>query len=148
MKCLIESVTLLLGLLLIAMGIKAGQEPESAKTVKRVPVQATQAVSGKDLYREYCAVCHGTTGKGDGPAAAALKTQPADLTRIAKANGGKFPELRVQHLINGESEQPTAHGAKDMPVWGNIFRHMGGNPDLASVRVFNLMKFIQEMQEK
>jgi mono/diheme cytochrome c family protein len=113
-----------------------------------VPVHTTQAMAGKDLYREYCAVCHGATAKGDGPAAAALKTPPTDLTQISKNNGGKFPEIKVQHIINGDGDQPVAHGSKDMPVWGNIFRHMSANPDLGTVRVYNLMKYIEEIQAK
>jgi mono/diheme cytochrome c family protein len=140
MKILIASASLLSGLLLGA------QEPPA--TIKKVPVHATQSMAGKDLYREYCAVCHGAAGKGDGPAAAALKTPPSDLTQIAKNNGGKYPEVKVQHIINGEADQPVAHGSKDMPVWGNIFRHMGANPDLGTVRVYNLVKYIEEIQAK
>ena len=32
--------------------------------------------SGKMMYNEYCAECHGPEGKGDGPYAAMLKVQP------------------------------------------------------------------------
>ena len=148
MKSLIASVSLILGLMLIDVGIGMARAQEAHTTVKKVPVGPTQAMSGKDLYREFCAVCHGTAGKGDGPAASALKAPPADLTLISSRNGGKFPELKVQHLINGETEQPAAHGSKDMPVWGNVFRHMGANPDLGSVRVYNLVKYIEQIQEK
>lgn len=148
MRFLIASVSLILGLLLIGLGISAAQAQQAPPTVKKVPVHATQAMAGKDLYREYCAVCHGTSGKGDGPAASALKTPPSDLTQISSKNGGKFPELKVQHMINGELEQPLAHGSKDMPVWGNVFRHMGANPDLGSVRVYNLVKYIEQIQAK
>jgi mono/diheme cytochrome c family protein len=119
--------------------------PEAAKTVKRVPVHPSTAIAGKDLYREYCAVCHGTAGKGDGPAADALKTAPPDLTQIASKNGGKYPEMKVQHIITGESEEPSAHGSKDMPMWGTIFHHMGTG---GNVRVYNLVKYIEEMQAK
>jgi mono/diheme cytochrome c family protein len=144
MKYIIISASLILGLLLIAMGLRAAEEP--ATTVKKVPVHATTAMAGKDLYREYCAVCHGVNGKGDGPAAAALKVAPPDLTRIAAHNGGKFPELKVQRMISGADEQPASHGSKDMPVWGNIFRHMGASSDLGAVRVYNLVKYLEEIQ--
>jgi hypothetical protein len=87
-------------------------------------------------------------GKGDGPAADALKTMPSDLTRIASRNGGKFPEIRVQNLIEGEADEPAAHGSKDMPVWGNVFRHLGPSRSLANVRVYNLVKYIAEIQAK
>ena len=142
MKSLIASACLVLGLLPM---VRAQEPPAS---IKKVPVHTTQAMAGKDLFHEYCAVCHGNSGKGDGPAAIALKAVPADLTRIAKKNGGKYPDVRVQHIINGEGDEPPAHGSKEMPVWGNIFRHMGANPDLGAVRVYNLVKFIEGMQEK
>jgi len=133
-------------LLLIAIG--AAHAQQAPTTMKKVPMHATQSVAGKDLFREYCAVCHGTAGKGDGPAAGALKTPLPDLTQISKKNGGKFPELQVQHIINGEADEPVAHGSKDMPIWGNLFRHMGPDPDLAAIRVYNLMKYIEGLQAK
>jgi mono/diheme cytochrome c family protein len=148
MKSLIASVSLILGLLLAGVGIAAADAQQPPTTVKKVPVHPTQAMAGKELYREYCAVCHGTAGKGDGPAASALKVAPSDLTQISKRNGGKFPEIQVQHVINGEGDQPVAHGSKDMPVWGDLFRHMGSNPDIGTIRVYNLMKYMQEIQAK
>jgi len=146
--------SLICGLLLAglsASGARAQDPPktgDAAPTVKKVPVHATTAVSGKALYGEYCAVCHGTAGKGDGPAAAALKEAPPDLTQIASKNGGKFPELKVQNVITGATDEPPAHGAKDMPVWGNIFHHMGSSSDMANVRIHNLVKYIEQMQAK
>ena len=148
MKYLITSVSLIFGSLVTGLGSVAAQAQQTPTTVKKVPVHSTQAMAGKDLYREYCAVCHGTSGKGDGPAASALKTPPSDVTQISKKNGGKFPELQVQHIINGEADVPAAHGSKDMPVWGNLFRHMGANPDIGRVRVYNLMRYIEEIQAK
>jgi mono/diheme cytochrome c family protein len=148
MKSLIASGSLILGLLLIALGISAAQAQQAPPAVKKVPVHATQAMAGKDLYREYCAVCHGTAGKGDGPAAGALKSPLSDLTQISKKNGGKFPEVLVQRIINGEAEGPVAHGSKDMPIWGSLFRHMGPNPDVGDLRIHNLMVYIEEIQAK
>jgi mono/diheme cytochrome c family protein len=40
------------------------------------------------MFRSYCAVCHGLDAKGSGPAAPALKMEPADLTTLAKENQG------------------------------------------------------------
>ena len=148
MRFLIASVSLIFGWLLIGLGIGAAQTQQAPTTVKKVPVHPTHAMAGKDLFREYCAVCHGTTGKGDGPAASALKVPPADLTQISQKKGGKFPELQVQHIIDGEADEPAAHGSKDMPVWGTLFRHMGHNPDIGNVRVYNLMKYIEGIQGK
>ena len=121
----------------------AGEEP----TIKRVPAHATVSLAGQDLFREYCAVCHGNDAKGTGPAAAALKKKPADLTLISNKNSGKFPEVRVQRVINGEDEL-MAHGSREMPVWGQIFRHMSSNEDLGAVRVYNLVKYIETIQAR
>ncbi|MGA3041782.1 MAG: c-type cytochrome [Bryobacteraceae bacterium] len=148
MKSLIASVSLILGLLLIGLGVSAALAQQPPTVVKKVPVHATQAMAGKDLFREYCAVCHGTSGKGDGPAAAGLKVPPSDLTQISKKNGGKYPELLVQHTIKGETEGPIAHGSPEMPVWGYIFRHMAANEDVGTMRVYNLVKYIEEIQAK
>lgn len=41
---------------------------------------AQDADNGKTLFVKNCAPCHGPSGKGDGPAAAALKPKPRDLT--------------------------------------------------------------------
>ena len=63
--------------------------------------QLIHSVEGPELFRTYCAPCHGLDAKGHGPAAAALKTKPADLTVLSKTNGGQFPEERVRRFILG-----------------------------------------------
>ena len=72
------------------------------------------------MYTNYCAVCHGTEGKGNGPAADALKTPPADLTMLSKKNGGTYPAIKVGSAIRGDAHV-AAHGSKEMPVWGKLF---------------------------
>jgi hypothetical protein len=57
---------------------------------------------------------------GDGPVASALKKKPADLTVLAKKNGGVFPEPEVRELIAG-TKISAAHGTREMPIWGNVF---------------------------
>ena len=56
----------------------------AAQETKKVSIQPTPAASGQSMFNENCAVCHGTAGKGDGPAANALKKRPADLTQLAR----------------------------------------------------------------
>ncbi|HJU10353.1 MAG TPA: cytochrome c [Candidatus Binataceae bacterium] len=77
--------------------------------------------SGKLDFRRYCAQCHGMDGKGDGPVAAALKKKPANLTLLAKNNGGVFPEKEVRDFIDG-TKTAAAHGNRAMPIWGDAFR--------------------------
>jgi len=85
--------------------------------VKQAPAPVTSAQSGNQMFQAYCASCHGTTGKGDGPAAAALKSPPGDLSTLSKNNGGKFPADRVLSILRGQATV-TAHGNREMPVWG------------------------------
>jgi mono/diheme cytochrome c family protein len=121
-------------------------QPE--KAIKHVPIKTTSPVSGKDMYTAYCAVCHGTDGKGGGPAASALKVPPTDLTLLSKNNGGKYPSLKVSSSIRGESATP-AHGSKDMPVWGTLFWSMSsGHEGEVQQRVTNLTHYIESLQAK
>jgi mono/diheme cytochrome c family protein len=124
------------------------QTPTPDKTIKHVPMKATSPVSGKEMYTSYCAVCHGTDGKGGGPAASALKVPPTDLTVLSKNNGGKYPALKVTAAIRGEGSLP-AHGSKDMPVWGSLFFNLsGGHQGEVQQRVTNLTKYIETLQAK
>jgi mono/diheme cytochrome c family protein len=116
-------------------------------TVKRVPARPTASIAGKDLFREYCAVCHGADGKGAGPAAEALKKSPSDLTQMARRRDGKFPEADVLKTLKGETPI-AAHGSNDMPVWGAVFRNMSSNPSLTQSRIHALLQYIEEIQAK
>lgn len=118
------------------------------KEIKHVPVKPTSAASGQEMYVTYCAVCHAKDGKGNGPAAEALKTAPTDLTTLAAKNGGKYPSERVSSAIRGDIAVP-AHGTKDMPIWGSLFWHMSqGHQSEVQLRVANLNKYIETMQTK
>lgn len=121
----------------------------SAKTeIKHVPIKPTSPASGAQMYKTYCAVCHGLDGKGKGPAAEALKVPPSDLTTMAIRNGGKYPALKVSAIIRGE-EVLAAHGTKDMPIWGDLFWNIsGGHETEVQQRVTNLNKHIESMQKK
>ena len=95
-----------------------------------------------------CAAFHGKDAKGDGPAAAALKVVPADLTLLAKADNGKYPSMRVTAVLNGQANL-APHGNKDMPVWGPIFFHMSqGHEGEVTPRVANLNHYIESLQAK
>lgn len=75
---------------------------------------------GKKEYANNCAVCHGTTGKGDGPYAGIIDTKVPDMTMLQKNNNGVFPFDRVYQSIDGRLEV-KAHGTRDMPIWGNEY---------------------------
>lgn len=78
----------------------------------------TAEIAGRGLYADYCAACHGASGRGDGPAAAGLAARPADLTRLAAANGGAFPVLRVMGRIYGYGQGRP--GSDPMPEFGPL----------------------------
>jgi mono/diheme cytochrome c family protein len=75
---------------------------------------------GAETFARYCATCHGAGGEGDGPTALALKTPPADLTRIAARREGQFPDSEIALFVDGRFA-PAAHGSREMPVWGERF---------------------------
>ena len=105
----------LLAVLLFTIPFSAAQETSSRKGAT-----PGKAISGKTLFMEHCASCHGDDAKGAGPAALALKKQPPDLTALAKRNHGKFPNDEVSKAIDGDVEVP-AHGSREMPTWGPLF---------------------------
>ncbi|MGA7380882.1 MAG: c-type cytochrome [Terriglobales bacterium] len=145
-----KPILVLMALALFTWTVAAqGQaQDQTQTTIQHVPVKATSPASGKEMYTTYCAVCHGTDGKGAGPAASALKTPPTDLTMLSKGNGGKYPALKVAATIRGEANLP-AHGSKDMPVWGSLFWGMShGHEGEVQQRVANLTKYIESLQVK
>jgi mono/diheme cytochrome c family protein len=139
----------LLGTLVVATSLCLAQEKTDQKpVVKQTAIQQTNAASGKEMYTEYCAACHGTNGKGTGPAASAMKAAPTDLTQLAKNNDGKYPANHVAAVLKFGSG-PGAHGSADMPVWGPLFKSLDKFHDAtAQQRVSNLVGYIETLQAK
>ena len=105
--------------------------------------------SGSDVFKTYCAVCHGPSAKGDGPLAASLKKRPPDLTQFAKQNDGKYPADMVSKIIDGR-QQVAGHGGPDMPVWGDAFKQsaVGGSDEAVQARIKSLVDYLETLQEK
>ena len=123
-------VLMVLGVAAAPTGLKA-----DAKAVAR----------GHALFQQYCASCHGVEGKGDGPSAAALKTPPPDLTALTK--GGAFDEAKVRTWIDG-TQASTAHGTRDMPVWGRVLAKAGERKGegWAQTDIWTLVSYIESIQ--
>jgi mono/diheme cytochrome c family protein len=127
--------------LLVCFALFVGQ-PRLGRAQEELPISDW----GKDLYLRLCASCHGESGKGDGPAAVALKHPPANLTQLSKTHGGTFPRAEVMQFIDGERPVP-AHGPRQMPVWGQVFRRERTESE-ARMRILVLTTFLQSIQEQ
>ncbi len=139
-----------LSVAVLFLGVGCLAYAQDKPQINRTEAKNTAPDSGADMFSTYCAVCHGPKGNGTGPAATALKKQPADLTQLSKKNGGNFPAIRVAQFIEGE-ETIASHGSRDMPIWGNVFRGMGpvgGSAGTTKLRIHNLTEYIKTLQEK
>ncbi|MGA2880966.1 MAG: c-type cytochrome [Bryobacteraceae bacterium] len=134
---------LVISVLAVSLSL-TGYSQEEAK-IKHAPPSNTDPASGVEMYRTYCAVCHGLDGKGSGPAAPALKQKLPDLTLLSKKNGGEFPTFRVSNIIQGDAVI-TAHGSKAMPMWGDVFRVLKRDEAIVKLRVHNLTQYIASLQ--
>lgn len=113
-----------------------------------IPALRTDPTSGKLMYTSYCAPCHGAEGRGNGPVAGSLRTLPTDLTGLAKANHGKYPETHIVSVLQFGTEV-RAHGSAEMPVWGTIFGKMSKpNSQEKYLRTSNLSRYLESLQVK
>ena len=120
-------------------------DAQQAPKIKYAPPENISPADGPQMFRTYCSVCHGPEGLGNGPAASALKKQPADLTQLSKKNNSKFPVYRVANVIQGV-DVSASHGSREMPVWGNVFRTL--DADTVKLRIDNLTSYIESLQRK
>lgn len=117
-------------------------------TVNQVPIKRTSWASGKAMYQEYCAACHGKNADGQGPAAPAFKVEPPDLTGLASRNGGKFPYDHFYAVLQFGTATP-AHGSKEMPIWAPMFSSLdGGRKGVVEQRMHNLASYVDSLQSK
>lgn len=106
---------------------------------------------GKSEFQASCASCHGVTAKGDGAVSSSLIKAPSDLTLMAKRNGGVFPHQYAWEVIDGRSATAIRpHGAREMPVWGYVYRSEDTQPaDLhARNRIGSLLDYLARIQVK
>src|SRR5215475_2380558 len=98
--CAVAALLLLItsGPALSGLGPQQGTQPPTTKVLKTIPIKYTEPDSGAQMFKEYCASCHGVTGKGDGPAVVFLKAPPPDLRTMAQRNKGKYPAAKVETM--------------------------------------------------
>jgi len=129
-------------------------------TIAALSVAATSAIAaddaaiavGKAQYMKHCATCHGPSGTGtDGVASRLFTKPPANLTLLAKNNGGKFPMMEVIGIVKGD-RPIAAHGTREMPVWGDIVGHPLTDgmyaKDAATAEVMNIGQYLETIQVK
>jgi mono/diheme cytochrome c family protein len=133
-------------LMLAAVGVAA--VVISAANRQKPDGAASGDQDGPALYATYCASCHGSSARGDGPVAQALRVRPADLTQFAAKNGGVFPAARTQRIIDGRDV--GAHGNPDMPVWGRVFRSSVGGDATEQIRarIAAIVRYLESIQER
>jgi mono/diheme cytochrome c family protein len=125
-----------------------GTTPRADQSVDVTPTVVQPPLSGRETFGFYCASCHGRDGSGGGPAAAALKVMPANLTTLAATNGGVFPRERVHASITHGVSTSPAHGSATMPVWGPIFQALDPSDKTAAARIDNLVTYIGSLQRR
>jgi mono/diheme cytochrome c family protein len=101
-------------------------------------IQSLKPLSGAELYKQYCATCHGNDLKGNGAAPPPPFRTPPDLTTLARRHDGKFPEAYVSDVLWNGVTMP-AHDPAQMPVWGT---------DFEAIEITNLTNYIKSLQAK
>lgn len=119
-------------------------------------VERETVPTGAEDFADFCAACHGMSGKGDGGGAAALDRKPADLTRLSARNGGVFPGTRVMAKIWGYTG--VAPGRQDsaspMPEFGPLLQgdlvpYDGGDgiQTPTPVRLVQIAEYLKTLQK-
>jgi mono/diheme cytochrome c family protein len=140
MRALRKPLTIAVAASALAVGITSGiyaqggdwKAPADAKSVKN-PLAAKKndpklLADAKKLAEQNCVTCHGPSGKGDGPAAAALPPpKPADWT-----------SAKVAAESDGEIFWKISNGRGAMPPW----KHLPDN------QRWQLVNYIRSLQKK
>ncbi len=147
MRAFIVLITLSL-FFVISCSNPAQQQTPSVQAAPPEVKASPTPMSGEQLYTAYCASCHGIDGKGNGPAAPALKSKLPDLTLMAKKQKGRFPEGDVFQVIKWGGGI-IGHGSREMPVWGTAFRTLDGHGEAeVKIRINSLIHYLESIQQK
>jgi len=117
-------------LLLAAVLVQAGEPPWTAPAADREkpnPVPRAAGVpEGKKLFETNCSMCHGLTGKGDGPVGAALTPKPEDLT--SQAVRGQTDGALFWKISTGRGAMPSWQTLPETDRWSIVafIRSLGG----------------------
>ena len=123
----------------------AGQRGTGDPPGERAPRVLSDSLAGRDSFDLYCAPCHGSDARGDGPVAPVLKTPPPDLTLMARRNRGVFPAERIRAYVTGTGRRVPAHGPPEMPIWGPLFQAFETDVRVQE-RIRNLVQYLSSLQ--
>lgn len=104
-----------IALIFLSIGLaalhKTPWQVPTAEKLRKNPLALSQDNynAAKPIYNEYCANCHGDSGKGDGSDAMMYDPAPRDLTDAAHMN----------KLSDGEIYYQITQGRKPMPSFRN-----------------------------
>jgi cytochrome c oxidase cbb3-type subunit 2 len=115
---------------LMSLGAATAVERWTLTGRETVPPLAGSPERGRVLFGEYCAVCHGAQGSGDGPLAAKLNDPKANLRK------GRFASLRP-------GAEPEALGLARIVRHGLPPTAMPGHEWLTDQQVSDLVAFVQ-----
>ena len=103
--------------------------------------------NGAQLFHNHCAACHGIDGEGGGPVAAVMQTTVPNLRSLTQRSGGTFPADSVTAYIDGRQTK-AAHGDRQMPIWGDVFRgpEQGTAERTVRERIAALVAFLKGIQ--
>jgi len=134
----------------VLLALSGGLAGSAAEPTRVAAPAAERIEAGKRSFHIHCASCHGEAAKGDGPVAKDLRIRPADLTALAKANGGVFPHDRAYRAIDGR-DTVRGHGPGSMPVWGLSFQSRDRDSDQeaqAREQIRDLLAYLASIQER
>jgi mono/diheme cytochrome c family protein len=136
---------------IFSLGAFAAEPGDAGVVIKQVPMtyQDVALKNGHEMYDNLCAVCHGATGRGDGPAAPALSTPVPDLTRFGAETGSKY-HAQLESVISGMNR--TVHeDVVGMPLWFRelqyVRRDKFGRPRTmyANLKIHSLAEYVEEL---
>jgi mono/diheme cytochrome c family protein len=141
-----QRVWAMVGMAMLVAAAGAGAQTRRAdKPPAETPPILSPSLAGRDSFDLYCAPCHGTGAKGNGPVARELTNRPADLTLLARQNGGAFPRAQVRDYVTGTGRLLPSHGPAEMPVWGPTFRAFEADARVRE-RINNLIAYVESLQ--
>ena len=103
---------------------------DAAKLKNPVAATPESVARGQAIFAKQCVSCHGSSGKGDGPVAAKLKSKPADLTDAEWKHGPTDGEIFTLIRDGAKAAGMKAYRGviTDNQMWDlvNYIRSLGG----------------------